>query len=55
MESERRRETKAKEKMGQNLWGRRREGGGDQSVENSQFMGWTTAMDTNQKLAEKRG
>ena len=44
----------AKEKMGQNLWGEtRRRGGGDQSVENSQFMGWTTGLESTQKLGEK--
>ena len=31
----------------------RRRGGGDQSVENSQFMGWTTGLESTQKLGEK--
>ena len=31
----------------------RRRGGGDQSVENSQFMGWTTTTESTQKLGEK--
>ena len=39
--------------MGQNLWGETRRGGGDQSVENSQFMGWTTTTESTQKLGEK--
>ena len=32
---------------------RRRRGGDDQSVENSQFMGWTTGLESTQKLGEK--
>ena len=43
---------RSKGKNGTKSLGRRR-GGGDQSVENSQFMGWTTGLESTQKLGEK--
>ena len=52
MESERKRR-KQRKKWDKIFGEKRRRGGGDQSVENSQFMGWTTTTVSTQKLGEK--